>query len=105
MFDINNSAHVSKYIESLTRTADLLFKLQDALDTFTDISDVNDVANVLTKTDARFPAGTSVSPAEVNDARYALVVIKQEFGATLQTGRVLAINKIREALGILAGTG
>lgn len=105
MFDIKNSAHVSKYIDTLVRASNLLFKLHDDLVELDDISDVNDINTILDAVDAEFPAGTSVTPVSVNDARRALAAIKTDIVATLQAGRVRNINKVRNSVGILAGTG
>jgi hypothetical protein len=105
--DITSKAQCSKYINGLTKAANALFALQDALQEFATISDVNDIQNVLGAAGADFPDGITVTPSEVNDARFAMILIQQDLDVSIAAGdggRKLGIDKVRLSLGVLSGT-
>lgn len=104
-FDISNKAHVSAYITRLTKVANDLFDIQKDLNDFAAISSINGVAAALEAGGAQFPSGITVTPAAVDGAQFALNTVSNALNTAMSAGIINNINAVREAIGVLAGTG
>lgn len=104
-FDITNKTHCSAFINLTNKAAVALFDLQQQLNDYAILDNVNGVSAALGAGGAVFPSGITLSPTDVNDARFALETISNALNTAMTSGVQTSINKVRESIGILSGTG
>lgn len=98
------TAQISKVINDAAALSDALFKLKVDFDTFNSMQATNGVHEALTAQGAAFPPSFTLTPAKVEDARYALAVFHDTFTTALATAQP-NLDALRLSLGVLTGTG
>lgn len=104
-FDITNKAHVSTFISQTNKVAVALFNLRQALIDYDALDTTNGVRQELLVAGAVFPEGITLIPTDVNLARSSLVIVSDAIGLAMTPIVIDRINKVRQAIGVVAGTG
>lgn len=102
--NLSRPEQVTQTINRTVAAANKIAELETVLNDYEAFARTNDLFTVLTGQGAVFPANFTVTPSQVEDARFALVSVQGALLTSLQTFRG-NLERLRLALGVLSGTG
>lgn len=103
-FDPTIPAQVNRLINDTVALSNSLLNVIEQIDDYVSLIDSNGVVGVLDQPGLTFPPPITTTPTMIQDARYALTIIRDQVNSMLAAGARTSLDRLRLSMGVLTGT-